>query len=119
MVRIAIVGAGGVGGYFGGRLAAAGADVNFLARGAHLAALRAAGLYIDSPNGKLFTQDGNRGSVPTGPWVSDGMTFYLQDVTGGRPLTTDYTLATLVVHLQSSGTSHASLFFSRAGRIRG
>ncbi len=47
------MGAGGVGGYFGGRLAAAGADVNFLARGAHLAALRASGLYIDSPNGNL------------------------------------------------------------------
>ncbi len=37
-------------------------------------------------------------------WVSDGLTFYLQDVTGGKPLTSDYTLATLVVHLQKSGT---------------
>ena len=53
MVRIAIVGAGGVGGYFGGRLAAAGTDVAFLARGAHLAALQDDGLYIDSPNGNL------------------------------------------------------------------
>lgn len=52
-MRIAIVGAGGVGGYFGGRLAAAGADVTFLARGAHLAALRARGLRIDSPKGNL------------------------------------------------------------------
>ena len=43
-MRIAIVGAGGVGGYFGGRLAAAGADVTFLARGAHLEAMRAHGL---------------------------------------------------------------------------
>jgi hypothetical protein len=33
-------------------------------------------------------------------WVPDGMTFYLQDVTGGKPLTSDYTLATLVVNLQ-------------------
>jgi 2-dehydropantoate 2-reductase len=53
VVRIAIVGAGGVGGYFGGRLAAAGTDVAFLARGAHLAALQGDGLYIDSPNGNL------------------------------------------------------------------
>src|SRR5579862_5818416 len=50
-MRIAIVGAGGVGGYFGGRLAATGADVTFLARGAHLEALRTRGLRIDSPKG--------------------------------------------------------------------
>ncbi len=52
-MRIAVVGAGGVGGYFGGRLAAAGADVTFLARGAHLDAMRARGLRIDSPKGNL------------------------------------------------------------------
>jgi 2-dehydropantoate 2-reductase len=52
-MRIAIVGAGGVGGYFGGRLAAAGADVTFLARGAHLEAMRTRGLRIDSPKGNV------------------------------------------------------------------
>jgi 2-dehydropantoate 2-reductase len=52
-LRIAILGAGGVGGYFGGRLAAAGADVSFVARGAHLAALRSRGLTIHSPDGDL------------------------------------------------------------------
>jgi len=52
-MRIAIVGSGGVGGYFGGRLAAAGADVTFLARGAHLDAMRVRGLRIDSPKGNL------------------------------------------------------------------
>ena len=50
-MRIAIVGAGGVGGYFGGRLAEAGADVVFLARGPHLHALRTRGLRIVSPKG--------------------------------------------------------------------
>jgi 2-dehydropantoate 2-reductase len=50
-VRIAVVGAGGVGGYFGGRLAAAGEDVAFLARGAHLEAIRREGLSITSPLG--------------------------------------------------------------------
>ena len=50
-MRIAVVGAGGVGGYIGGRLAEAGADVVFLARGAHLDAMRANGLRIDSPSG--------------------------------------------------------------------
>ena len=52
-MRIAIVGSGGLGGYFGGRLAAAGADVSFLARGAHLQALQSSGLRIESPNGNL------------------------------------------------------------------
>jgi 2-dehydropantoate 2-reductase len=52
-MRIAIVGSGGVGGYFGGRLAAAGSNVTFLARGAHLEAMRARGLRITSPKGDL------------------------------------------------------------------
>ena len=50
-MRIAVVGTGGVGGYFGGRLASTGADVSFIARGAHLAALRSNGLRIVSPKG--------------------------------------------------------------------
>ena len=52
-MRIAIVGSGGVGGYFGGRLAAAGADVTFLARGAHLEVMRTDGLRITSPKGDV------------------------------------------------------------------
>ena len=47
-LRVAIVGAGGVGGYFGGRLARAGHDVTFIARGAHLAAIRDSGLHVHS-----------------------------------------------------------------------
>jgi len=62
-------------------------------------------IHLGSPNGQLFTYMGNRGSIQTGPWVADGTTFYLQDVTGGNPLTADYTLATLVVHLQTGGTN--------------
>ena len=52
-MRIAVLGAGGVGGYFGGRLAATGTDVTFIARGAHLAALRERGLRIESPHGDV------------------------------------------------------------------
>jgi len=48
MTRIAMMGSGAVGGYFGGRMAAAGCDVTFIARGAHLAAIREHGLRIDS-----------------------------------------------------------------------
>jgi 2-dehydropantoate 2-reductase len=50
-MRIGVMGAGGVGGYFGGRLAQAGHQVTFVARGAHLAALRERGLTLRSPLG--------------------------------------------------------------------
>src|SRR5499427_11091304 len=50
-MRIAVYGAGGVGGYFGGRLAQAGAQVHFIARGAHLQALRERGLKVRSVKG--------------------------------------------------------------------
>jgi len=52
-MKITIMGTGGVGGYFGGRLAQAGCEVNFVARGAHLVALRENGLRIQSPAGDL------------------------------------------------------------------
>jgi 2-dehydropantoate 2-reductase len=50
-MRIAVVGTGGVGAYFGGRLAQAGESVAFVARGAHLAAIRERGLRVDSVAG--------------------------------------------------------------------
>ena len=48
-MRIAIMGSGGLGGYFGARLAQGGADVHFIARGRHLEAMRSEGLRIDGP----------------------------------------------------------------------
>lgn len=48
-MRFAIVGSGAVGGYFGAKLARSGQDVTFIARGAHLAAIREYGLRIQSP----------------------------------------------------------------------
>jgi 2-dehydropantoate 2-reductase len=50
-MRIAVIGSGGVGGYFGGRLAQAGHDVTFVARGRHLDAIRERGLRIESAHG--------------------------------------------------------------------
>lgn len=52
-MNIAILGAGGVGGYYGGLLAQSGHDVAFIARGAHLAALQQHGLRVDSVHGDL------------------------------------------------------------------
>ena len=48
-MRIAIMGSGGLGGYFGARLAQGGADVHFIARGKHLQAMRSEGLRIAGP----------------------------------------------------------------------
>lgn len=50
-MRIAIFGTGGVGGYFGGRLAQAGEDVTFIARGEHLRAIQTKGLKVESLSG--------------------------------------------------------------------
>lgn len=50
-MRIAVFGSGAVGGYFGGRLAEAGEDVAFVARGEHLAAIRRSGLGVTSIDG--------------------------------------------------------------------
>jgi 2-dehydropantoate 2-reductase len=55
-MRIAVYGAGGVGGYFGGRLAQAGAQVHFIDRGAHLQALREHGLRVQSVKGDFAVQ---------------------------------------------------------------
>lgn len=55
-MRIAILGVGGVGGYFGGRLAASGQDVTFMARGANLVAMRSNGLRLESPLGPFHLE---------------------------------------------------------------
>lgn len=56
-MRIAVMGTGGVGGYFGARLAQAGQDVHFIARGRQLAALREHGLRVESPRGHLHLRE--------------------------------------------------------------
>src|SRR5690349_11656114 len=52
-MRIAAMAAGGVGGYYGARLAAAGHDVFFIARGAHRAAMETNGLTLERPEGNI------------------------------------------------------------------
>jgi len=64
-MRIGVMAAGAVGAYFGGRLAAAGHDVVFFARGANLAALRQNGLKIDSVKGDLVLPKVNATDDPT------------------------------------------------------
>jgi 2-dehydropantoate 2-reductase len=70
-VKIAIIGAGGVGGYFGARLQQAGADVHFVARGAHLAAMRSDGLRIESPLGDIHLPRVNVTDDPANIGIAD------------------------------------------------
>jgi 2-dehydropantoate 2-reductase len=64
-MRIVVLGTGGVGGYFGGRLAHAGKDVTFIARGVMLDALRTRGLRVDSINGDLYLPNVNATDDPS------------------------------------------------------
>ncbi|MFQ5533575.1 MAG: ketopantoate reductase family protein [Sphingomonadales bacterium] len=111
-MRIAIMGAGGVGGYYGAALAKAGADVGFIARGAHLDAMRRRGLTVLSDNG-AFKVDPVRASADAasiGP--VDVVLFCVklydteQAVRACRPLIGD---TTIVVTLQNGVESVAVL----------
>ncbi len=63
-MKIVVMGTGGVGGYFGARLAASGEDVSFVARGAHLEAIRRDGLRIRSQLGDLTVKPARVSSKP-------------------------------------------------------
>lgn len=60
---------------------------------------------IGGPDGPLFARGGRSGTATTGEWVSDWMTFFLQDVSEGRPLTIAHTLGSVCVRV--SRTIHA------------
>ncbi len=63
-MRIAVMGTGGVGGYFGARLAASGCEVSFIARGSQLAALKHQGLKVLSGGGDLHLPSVNATDDP-------------------------------------------------------
>ncbi len=65
-MKIAVFGAGGVGGYFGGRLAQAGHDVTFIARGKHLGAIKNGGLRVESINGDFIIPQAKATDDPSG-----------------------------------------------------
>ncbi|MCB9079461.1 MAG: 2-dehydropantoate 2-reductase [Anaerolineaceae bacterium] len=70
-MRIAVFGTGGVGGYFGGRLAQAGEEVIFIARGQHLEALQTHGLKVDSTKGDFIIQPVQATAAPSEVGVVD------------------------------------------------
>jgi 2-dehydropantoate 2-reductase len=63
-MKIAVMGSGGVGGYFGARLAEAGDDVTFIARGRHLAAIRENGLVVESALGNAHVKNAHATDDP-------------------------------------------------------
>ncbi len=70
-MKIAVYGVGGVGGYFGGRLAQAGEDVVFMARGQTLNALRTKGLRVDSINGDFVITNAQCTNAPSDVGIVD------------------------------------------------
>ncbi len=60
---------------------------------------------IGSPSGQLFAESGPMGSMDTGAWVTQGTTFYLQDVSNGKALTAANTVAMVTVQVQSSSST--------------
>jgi len=117
-MHIAVMGTGGVGGYFGGRLAAAGEDVSFIARGAHLQALTTKGLTIRSPKGDLHLPSVRASADPAALGAADVVLFTVKmyDVPEAavfiRPLIKD---GTVVITLQN-GVEAVDLVASVLGR---
>ena len=70
-MRIAIFGTGGAGGYFGGRLAQAGEEVVFIARGEHMRALQTHGLRVDSVKGDFIVQSVQASDDPSQVGIVD------------------------------------------------
>lgn len=111
-MRIAIMGAGGIGCYVGARLAAAGQDVTFIARGRHLDALKSRGLTLKSPLGDIVLKKVQATSDPAeiGPVDVVLMGVKLYDMTSAaraaRPLVGP---GTMVVPVQNGVTAHEEL----------
>jgi len=78
-MKIAVMGAGALGGYFGARLAEAGQDVHFVARGAHLAAMQRDGLRVISPNGDMHVAPVAATDDPAEIGVADVVLFMVKN----------------------------------------
>ena len=74
-MKIAVMASGGVGGYFGARLAMGGADVHFVARGAHLAAIRESGIAVEGGPEPIRVAKVNASENPAEIGVADLVIF--------------------------------------------
>lgn len=97
-MKIAVMGAGALGGYFGGRLAQAGHEVWLIARGGHLEAIRRDGLRIISPKGDAHLTDIHATGSPADVGTADVILFMVKnrDVEGAaeaiRPMIGDHSM---------------------------
>jgi 2-dehydropantoate 2-reductase len=111
-MRIAVIGAGGVGGAFGAALAKAGADVTFVARGAHLQAMQDNGLRIEGPRGNVHLVPTKATADPASIGPVDYVLFCVKlwDVeTAGAAIKPLVGPATAVITLQNGIDSHERL----------
>ncbi|MDV7144995.1 2-dehydropantoate 2-reductase [Tropicimonas sp. TH_r6] len=111
-MRFMIMGAGALGSYFGARLQAAGHDVAFIARGAHLEAMQRGGLRVRSPLGDLDLPQVRAFDRPEAAGDVDAVLFMVKtyDVeTAGRSLLPCLTPETIVVTAQNGVTAHQRL----------
>src|SRR4051812_12350568 len=111
-MRIAVVGAGGVGGGFGAALAKAGADVTFIARGAHLAAMKSTGLKVQGPRGDTHLVPTRATDDPAAIGHVDIVLFCVKlwDVEGaGEKMTPLIGPGTAVIPLQNGVDAHERL----------
>ncbi len=102
-MRIAVIGAGAVGGYYGALLARAGHEVTLLARGAHLAAIRERGLTVRAARGE-FTVHPRASDTPSDVGAQDLVLFAVKTYDNGTalPMLAPLTAAgTIVLTLQN------------------
>ena len=117
-MKIAVFGTGGVGGYFGGRLAQNGADVTFIARGAHLAAIREAGLRVESINGDFTVHPVNATDAPNSIGQADLIllatkAWQLEEaITQIKPLVGEHTMILPLLN----GMEHMDTLFNAFGK---
>lgn len=107
-MKIAVMGAGALGGYFGGRLAQAGHAVTLIARGAHLAALQADGLKIRSPKGDAHLRSIGATGDPAAVGPVDVVLFMVKNIdveSAGAAIQPMLTPETMVVTCQNGITA--------------
>ncbi len=111
-MRIAIIGTGGVGGFFGAKLFASGHNVHFLARGGHLAAMQRAGLLVHSPDGDTHVPadriNGDLSSVEDADVILFCVKSY-DTVDAARCMAPALSRETLVIPLQNGVESEQTL----------
>ncbi|MEH6836859.1 MULTISPECIES: ketopantoate reductase family protein [Falsihalocynthiibacter] len=111
-MRIAVMGAGALGGYFGARLAAAGNEVVLIARGAHLAAIQERGLKILSPRGDLHMSEIAATDDPRSVGPVDVVLFMVKNYdveSGAQAIAPMLKSDTMVVTCQNGVSAHDRL----------